>query len=65
MLLSHPSQLGEGTHPVHSNISCLSRGSAVCPSLELGRVLLGRVSQCEAARGCGIWSQQLLIQREE
>lgn len=22
------SQLGEGTHPVHSNISCLSQGSA-------------------------------------
>ena len=37
------SQLGEGTHPAYSNISQLSRGSSVCPSLEHGVVPLGRL----------------------
>lgn len=62
------SQWGEGTHPVHSNISWLTQGSAVCPSLEHGTVALGRLLgglQHVAAWACGVQSLKLLIWSEE
>lgn len=62
------SQLGEETHPAHSNVFWLFQGSAVCSSLEHGMVPLGRFLghlQYVVAWTCVVWSQQLLMQSEE
>lgn len=56
------SQVGEGTHPAHSNISGLSWGSAVCPSLKHGVGAPGRACWSAGSQeACSMWQHEDVV----